>query len=153
MKLFSNLIKNGETNQPEPASDAVAEPLQLDLMNGNRADAGAQKRSGRTEVYSVRVRDNFKGEMLRLEAEIQIERQRCKGKIRKVTEGEVVELMLETFNAARRNGEVAGKAVPLANDVWDGVHAIARRRQCTPAEVVEQLVVLKVAELNLLPRK
>ena len=80
MNLFSNLIKGGATNQPEPGSGPVTEPLQLDLMDGNRADAGAQKRSGRTQVYSVRVRDNFKGEMLRLQAEIQIERQECKGK-------------------------------------------------------------------------
>ena len=88
-----------------------------------------------------------------LQAELQLERQKLKGKARKVTEGEVIELMLEAFKAARRNGDAAGNAVPLADDVWQGVHEIARRLQCSSAEVVEQLVVQKVAELGLLPRK
>jgi hypothetical protein len=106
-----------------------------------------------TDVYAVRVRESFKGEILRLQAELQLERQNSNGKARKVTEGEIVELMLEAYKAARRNGESSGNAVPLTKDVWDGVHEIARRLQSSPAEIVEQLVVDKIAELGLLPRK
>jgi hypothetical protein len=87
-----------------------------------------------------------------LQAEVQLERQKSNGQARKVTEGEVIELMLEAYKAARRDGE-CGNAVPLTNDVWDGVHEIARRLQTSPAEIVEQLVVHKIAELGLLPRK
>lgn len=61
--------------------------------------------------------------------------------------------MLEALKAARRNGDATGKAVPLALHVWESVHQIAQRPKVTASEVVEQLVVRKVAELWLLPRK
>jgi hypothetical protein len=70
-----------------------------------------------------------------------------------VTEGEIVELMLETFKASQRNDERCGNALPLTKDVWEGLHEIARRLQSSPVDVVEQLVVQKIAELGLLPRK
>ncbi len=59
-----------------------------------------------------------------------------------------MELMLEAYKAARRNGEAAGHAVPLADDVWCGAHEISRRMGISPAEVIERLVVQKIAELN-----
>ena len=43
----------------------------------------------------MRVREGFKGEILALQAELQFERQKVSGKARKVTEGEIIELMLE----------------------------------------------------------
>ena len=113
----------------------------------------ARQRTGRTEAYSVRVRESFKGEMLALQAEIQLERHKSKGKARKVTEGEVIELMMEAFKTARRNGEVTGPAVPIADDIWQCVHEIARHQQIPAAQVLEELVVQKVAELRLLPHK
>jgi hypothetical protein len=36
---------------------------------------------------------------------------------------------------------IAVYAVPIANDVWLAVHEIARRLQCSPEVVVEQLAV------------
>ena len=152
--MFSRLIKTGGKGQPDPVP-AVAAPADLFQFEQTRnvESPQARRRTGRTEVYAVRVRESFKGEILGLQAELQLERQKLKGKARRVTEGEVIDLMLEAFKVARRNGGADGNAVPLANDVWQGVHEIARRLQCSPADVVEQLVVQKVAELGLLPRK
>ncbi len=65
----------------------------------------------------------------------------------------MIELMLEAYKAARRHDEAGGTAVSLAKDVWDGVHEIARRLQRHPAAIVEELVVHKIAEFGLLPRK
>ena len=151
--MFSRRIKTGGKGQPEPVPtvEASAEVRQLDWVA--TMDMPAERRTGRKEVYAVRVRESFKGEILGLQAELQLERQKLKGKARKVTEGEIIELMLEAFKVARRNGDAVGNGVPLANDVWQGVHEIARRLQCSPADVVEQLVVQKVAELGLLPRR
>lgn len=41
----------------------------------------------------------------------------------------------------------------LTKDVWDGVHEIARHLASPAAQVIEELVVHKIAELGLLPRK
>jgi hypothetical protein len=111
------------------------------------------RRTGRTEVYFVRVREGYKGEMLGYQAELQLERKKIGGRVRKVTEGEVVELILETFKVVRRNGDAVGYAVPIPNVVWQGLHEIARRLQCSSAEALEQLVVQKIDELGLLQRK
>ena len=43
--------------------------------------------------------------------------------------------------------------MPLAKDVWDSVNEIARRQQSPPAAIVGELVVHRIAELGLLPRK
>jgi hypothetical protein len=74
-------------------------------------------------------------------------------KARRVTEGKIIELMLEAYKLARRDGAGYGNAVPLSKEVWDGVHKIAHRLQSSPAEIIEELVVHKIAELGLLRRK
>jgi hypothetical protein len=155
MGIFGNIARNGGSkSEPAPVitAEAPAEFRHADVTRG-AGDRQVRRRSGRTDVYAVRVRESFKGEILTLQAELQLERQKSNGKARKVTEGEIIELMLEAYKAARRNGEASGNAVPLAKDVWDGVHEIARRLHSSPAEIVEQLVVHKIAELGLLPRK
>lgn len=123
--------------------------------NGNQQalDRPKRPRSGRIAHYGVRVRDDFKSDVMGLVAELQLERQRASRLTRRVTEGEVMELMLHAFKTLRRNGEAAGYAVPVANVVWQGVHEIARARKVTPEEALEQLVVDKIAELGLVPVK
>ena len=111
-----------------------------------------RRRTGRTEVYAVRVRDSFKGEIWDCRR-APAQRRKSSGTARKVTEGEIIELMLEAYKATRRNGEAGGNAVLLTKDVWDGVHEIARHLASPAAQVIEELVVHKIAELGLLPRK
>ncbi len=153
MNIFANIVRSGKNE----ADAIVTAEAPAELGHCDEAPAAGhrrmRRRTGRTEVYAVRVRDSFKGEILGFQAELQLDRQKTSGKARKVTEGEIIELMLEAYKAARRHGEAGGSAVPLARDVWDGVHAIARRLQSPPAAIVEQLVVHKIAELGLLPRK
>jgi hypothetical protein len=153
MNIFANIIRSGGKKEVDAIVTAEA-PAEL-RQSDEAPDAGHQRirrGTGRTEVYAVRVRESFKGEILGLQAELQLERQKA-GKARKVTEGEIIEFMLEAYKAARSNGGAGGSAVPLAKDVWDGVHEIARRLQSPPAEIVEELVVHKIAELGLLPRR
>ena len=153
MNILANLIKTGVKAQAEPVAppNRTVDRLQLtDERTVGTKDNGL--RSGRTAVYAVRVRDGFKSDILGLQAELQLERQRSQGKARKVTEGEVIELMLEVFKG-RHAHDTAGGAVPIGDDVWHGVHEIARKMHCAPAEVIERLVVQKVAELGLLPRR
>jgi hypothetical protein len=154
MGIFTNIVRSGGKNEPAPV--VIAEPP-LGLRHADESTCGGnsrpRSRTGRTDVYAVRVRETFKGEILGLQAELQLERQKSNGKARKVTEGEIIELMLEAYKVARRNGEACENAVPLTKDIWDGVREIARRLQSSPAEIVEQLVVRKIAELGLLPRK
>jgi hypothetical protein len=152
MGIFGNIARSGGKSEPGPVVTIEA-PVELrhadeSTGEGNRR---VRRRTGRTDVYAVRVRESFKGEILTLQAELQLERQKSNGKARKVTAGEIIELMLETYKGVRRNGD-CGNAVPLTKDIWDGVHEIARRLQSSPAVVVEQLVVHKIAELGLLPR-
>ena len=151
MRSFLGL---GRTSRKEsPKFDGQGE-LKFDAASAPQEASGANpsrsRKTGRTEVYAVRVRETFKGEISRVAAEIQLERQNQNARARRVTEGEVMELMLEAFKAARRNGEVSGHAVAIADDVWRGAAEIARALQITPAEVVERLVVQKIAELGLL---
>ena len=107
----------------------------------------------RTEIYTARVRDGFKGEVRCLQAEIQIARSRNNGKAPKVTEGEVIELLFDNFKAARSTFEPGGLVAPIGDEIWQAVHKIADHQQISPAEVVERLVVQKAAELGLFPRK
>lgn len=107
----------------------------------------------RSEIYSVRVRPGFKGEVLALQAQLQLERQRSGGKARRVTEKEIMELMLDAYKVARRNGDLAGHAVPIANDVWYALGLIARQQQVPAGEILEQLIIAKVAELGLAQQK
>jgi hypothetical protein len=154
MGIFGSIARNGGKNERDPVvtAEAPAELRHADESTGGR-NRRTRSRTGRTDVYAVRVRETFKGEILGLQAELQLERQKLNGKARKVTEGEIIELMLEAYKIARDRGEACGNAVPLTKDIWDGVHEIARRLQSSPAEIVEQLVVRKIAELGLLPRK
>src|ERR1700733_2180848 len=123
MGIFANIVRSGGKSEPAPVvtAEAPAEVRHPDAATGGR-NRRVRSRTGRTDVYAVRVRENFKGEILALQAELQLERQTSNGKARRVTAGEIVELMLETYKAARRNGETCGNAVPLKRDVWDGVH-------------------------------
>ena len=66
---------------------AIAQPMAPALV---ATPSPSRRRSGRTASYSVRVAEGFKGEVLRLQAEIQLERQVENGRASKVTEGEVV---------------------------------------------------------------
>jgi hypothetical protein len=113
----------------------------------------AQTTSKRPEIYTARVRDGFKGEVRCLQAELQIARSRINGKAPKVTEGEVIEMMLDSFRKDRSVAEPRGPAAPIADEIWHAIHKIAHHQQISPSEVIERLVVQKVAELGLLPRK
>lgn len=155
MGLFSKTVKVGAgRGLPEPVARTAPVPAELRQLDKVRdvEDRRAKTKTGRTALYAVRTREDFKHEITGLQAEMTLERRKSGGK-GKVTEGEILELMLEAFKAARRNGEASSSAVPLANDIWDGVHAIAKRTKKSPAEVVETLVVERVAELGLIPRK
>lgn len=106
----------------------------------------------RSAQYSVRVQEGFKREILLLQAQLQEERQRNGGSARKVTEGELIELMLEIYKFARREGCITGHAVPIKDEVWDGLRQIAHHEGASPAEVFEQLVVEKFVALGLQAR-
>ena len=154
MNIFASIVRTGG----KEADDAIVTaetPAQLGHCD-EVPDAGRRRvhrRTGRTEVYAVRVRECFKSEILGLQAELKLERQKASARACKVTQGEIIELMLEAYEAARRHDEAGETSVPLAKDVWDGVHELARRLQIPPAEIVEELVVHKITELGLLPRK
>lgn len=122
------------------------------LMPESKITKPVSRKTGRTEVFAVRVGKSFKSEILRLLAELQLERHNAGNHGRRVTEGEIMELMLEAYKAARRNGDAAGHAVPLADDVWCGAHEISRHMGISPSEVIERLVVQKIAELGLFAR-
>lgn len=155
MNIFANIVGSGARKESAAiiaADTPTAECDQLDDAPTAKLRR-ARWRTGRIEVYAVRVRDSFKGEILGLQAQLQLERRESSRAARKVTEGEIIELMLETYKATRRNDEAGGNAVLLTQDVWDGVHEIARHLAKPAAEVAEELVVHKIAELGLLPRK
>ena len=160
MTLLPNLFRPIPT-QPEAMVDRLAEPPLATHADPSPNDGElpvaddrlSRQRSGRTHVYSARVGAGFRGEVLRLQAQLQLERQSVEGnRARRVTDGEVLELMLEALKCARRNGESSGYAVSVADEVWLGVHELARRMQQAPADVLEQLVADKLDELGLLPR-
>jgi hypothetical protein len=118
MGIFANIVRSGGKNEPDPVvtAEAPAELRHADATTGGRIRR-VRSRTGRTDVYAVRVRESFKGEILRLQAELQLERQKSNGKARRVTEGEIIELMLEAYKVARRNGEACENEVPLTKDV------------------------------------
>ena len=72
MRFFGKFANAPAKEQPD--GDAVAErpaeQLPLDLGGTGDIKRG-KRRTGHTEIYSVRVRENFKGEMLALQAELQ----------------------------------------------------------------------------------
>ena len=154
MNIFGNIVGSGAKKESAPVV-AVQTSAEFDRLDDAPAaeHRRVRRRTGRTEVYAVRVRDSFKGEILGLQAELQLERRKSSRTARKVTEGEIIELMLEAYKATWRTGEAGGNAVLLTKDVWDGVHEIARHLASPAAQVIEELVVHKIAELGLLPRK
>lgn len=103
--------------------------------------------------YTVRVRSSFKSEVIALLTELQAERLGKHGATRRVTEREMLELMLDAYKAVRRNGGASGFASPLPQDVWLGAQAVAKAMQCSPAEALESLVVEKIETLGLAGRK
>lgn len=143
----------GRGNSSDHERRTEADPAEQQLALPSPIAEPPKARSARTSVYGVRVADTFKGEMLALQAELQLERQRQSPKARKVTEGEVIEAMLDCFKTARTGGASSGLAVSLPAEVWQGIHAIARHRRMSPSQVVEELVVRQVAELRLLPQR
>jgi hypothetical protein len=147
--LLGHLIRIGsaEPASAHPAADVGTAELCAAKAGPRRA------KTGRTAVYAVRVRTTFKSEMLQLQAELQLERQQQARSPGRVTEGEVIETMLEAFQAARRNGGTAAASVALADEVWQGIDAIARHEHCSAAQTIERLVVQRIAELGLLPRR
>jgi hypothetical protein len=158
MNIFASFVGSGAKKESSPI--VAAEIPAAEINHSVNAPAAEHRRvrrrtgrTGRTEVYAVRVRDSFKGEILALQGQLQLERQKSSRAARKVTEGEIIELMLEAYKATRRTGEAGGNAVLLTKDVWDGVHEIARHSASPAAQVVEELVVHRIAELGLLPRK
>ena len=153
MSIFAKFGKNDPKCEPQRLADCdvATAPAHVDAIRDSENEL--TRRTGRTHVYAVRVRESFKGSILSLVAEIQLERQKRDNKSRRVTEGEVIEMMLDVFKTARRTGVTNDNTVPLPSDVWNGVHQIARRLQVAPADIVERLVVQKVAELGLMPRK
>jgi hypothetical protein len=155
MHIFANIVGSGAKKESAPIVAAETPATELDRCDDAPAAAHrrVRRRTGRTEVYAVRVRDSFKGEILALQGQLQLERQKSSRAARKVTEGEIIELMLEAYKATRRTGEAGENAVLLTKDVWDGVHEIARHSASPAAQVVEELVVHRIAELGLLPRK
>jgi hypothetical protein len=150
MNIFAHIVGSGAKKEGAPIAAAETTAAELDHSDDVRAveHRRVRRRTGRTEVYAVRVRD-----IVGLQAELQLERRKSSGMARKVTEGEIIELLLEAYKATRRNGEPGGNAVLLTKDVWDGVHEIARHLASPAAQVIEELVVHKIAELGLLPRK
>ena len=157
MGLFGSLRRPAEKSGPIAATvdDSGATNIEADALppeTNSTKNERAERPTARRQIYAVRVRDNFKGEILTLQAELQLERQKRNCRSKKVTDGEIMEMMLDSFKAARRDGATSGNAVPVADDVWLGVHELARGLDCSPAEVVERLVVEKIAELRLLPR-
>ena len=155
MNIFAHIVGSGAKKEGAPIVAAETPAAELDRSDDapTAEPRRVRRRTGRTEVYAVRVRDSFKGEILGLQAELQLERRKSSGTARKVTEGEIIELMLAAYKATRRNGEAGGSAVLLTKDVWDGVHEIAQHLASPAAQVIEELVVHKIAELGLLPRK
>ncbi len=96
----------------------------------------------------MRVHVGFKGEVLELQVELQLERQKHGGKAPRITEGEIIELMLKTFKAAR--------CCPCDADT--GRHMLEAEADRAPiaqgaGRGLKRLVVEKVAELGLILRK
>ena len=146
MDLFKSLVKGSNA-----AATPNTAPQELPIVPLQPAVISIRTASRRDTVYAVRVRDDFKSDILSLQAQIQLERREQLGKCRKVTEGEVVELMLEAFKASRGNGEASSPAVPLSKDVLEGIHMIARFRRIAASQVVEELVVREIGHLGLIP--
>jgi hypothetical protein len=99
--------------------------------------------------YSVRVRPSFKSEVLVLVAKRQLQSQAPGGKARRVTEGELIESMLDTYKTFLRNGELVGRSVPIPTVVWERLERIADELRLPVSEAFERLVDQELAALGL----
>ena len=152
MGLFSWKGNDEKAGDPATAADVNARP-EFGSDATCRGSAAAASQKSRSCVYSVRVRESSKGEVLEIQAEMQLERRSSGRKARKITEKEIIELALEMLKVARRNGMGSGHAVPIPNDVWDGLEELARRQKKSMAEMFEELVVDRFVELERLSCK
>ena len=131
---------------PKPAPATAEAPAVPDTIAGS-------KTPGQTAPYTVRVRSSFKSEVVALLTELQAERLNKHGATKRVTEREMLELMLDAYKAVRRNGGASGYAAPLPQDVWLGIQEIAKETACSPAEALEGLIVEKLEALGFAGRK
>ena len=152
MGLFSWKGNDEKAGDPATAADVNARPESAAMPHAAAPPPPPRKKS-RSCVYSVRVRESSKGEVLEIQAEMQLERRSSGRKARKITEKEIIELALEMLKVARRNGMGSGHAVPIPNDVWDGLEELARRQKKSMAEMFEELVVDRFVELERLSCK
>lgn len=134
-----------------PAAEGQPREVSTIPVGGGSAGPPRGPTEGR-QVYSVRVRPSFKGEILSLVAKRQLQRQRRSGKARRVTEGEVMEVMLDAYRAFYRNGEMVGRAVPIPTVVWEGLERIAHELQMPVPDAFEHLVVEKLNQLAVMQR-
>jgi hypothetical protein len=156
MDLFSWISKPAAQSAPrqeiQNKNDAAPDIGQSQPTAGARPAPPPGSRR-RLKIYSVRVHEGFESEIWEVQSQIHLERRLSQGKARKVSAGEIMELMLEALKTARRNGEVTGHALPIADDVWIGLRQIAQHMDMSPADVFEQLVVEKFVALDLPPPK
>lgn len=135
-----------QVTPPVPAvvvevTDAPAQVMKAKAM---------RRRTGRTAVYAARVTEGFKDKLVALQAELILEQCR-NGKARRITDGELLEILLETFKALRRDRDREQATNIVSDDVWEGLRAIAAHFGVKPEEALERIVVEKVDELRLLP--
>lgn len=146
----------GWTGRPEGGNDASAAgdaakeapPAAASARDEPKGAPSPPRSRIRRVGYSVRVRPSFKSEVLLLVARRQLQSQPPGGGARRVTEGEFVELMLDTYKTFLRNGELVGRSVPIPTVVWEGLEQIARELQLPVADAFEQLVVEKLNTLK-----
>lgn len=147
---FFNVFDRSGNNANAQATSSTATPAGPTSPTPKKP----RRRTGRTVVYSVRVSDGFKADVLQLMSELQREQSAASKTPRHITEGEVIERILEHFTNCRINRTPQARSNgTLSNEIWEGVHTIARAEKKTPAQVLEELVVQRVAELGLVPQK
>ena len=68
MNIFANIVRTGGKKQTD-AVVATETPAQLGHSNAapHAAHRRVRRRTGRTEVYAVRARESFKGDILGLQ--------------------------------------------------------------------------------------
>ena len=151
MGLFAKVLRGGADVAASAVDADGAQEGQFDKIAYD-VNKPARPRTGRTDTFSVRVRRGFKDDLALLRAQVELERQEMGTASKRVTDGEIMELMLDALKASRRDGTARTDAVPIPGDVWRALREVARHQQAPAAEIFEQLVVDKVAELGLLPR-
>jgi hypothetical protein len=74
MKLSNTAPRASQSPSGFFAAPSTVSQPEAALAGDDRPTSG-KSRTGRTKAYAVRARESFKGEVLRLQAEIQLERQ------------------------------------------------------------------------------